>query len=170
MFQRVKCINYFCIVPKTGIFTFGVDENVIGVGVCQKTRHKFALANKRLTRAGHTENHRVAVDELASVDNNQIFADAVLSEIHAVRVIDFLCAERGENGKAVGGQGTHHVDFAHAVGQDGVQTVPLLKAQLCHTRHTRAGKNESMIFCILSILMPSTVVLSVPFVILPLLE
>lgn len=130
-------------LDQRGIFSLRVNENIIRIRVCQNQPDKFILADKGLAGTGHAENHSVSVEKVAAVDDDQIFADGILPEIHAVGVTDFLCAERGKNRKTVGGQGANRVNFSYAIRQRGVERVHLLVFQPCQTRSAGSGENCS---------------------------
>ena len=129
-------------LDQRGIFSLRVNENIVRVRVCQNQPDKFILADKGLAGTGHAENHSVAVEKIPAVDDDQIFADGILTEIHAVGVTDFLCAEGRENGKAVGGQGANRVNFSYPIRQRGVERVHLLVFQPRQTGRAGSGKNR----------------------------
>ena len=80
------------------ILGFGVDDdNVVIRG--QRDLRDLALGGKGLTGAGDTEDESVAVEQLFSVCQNEVFGDRVLPVVNAVPVADLLRLERHEHGE-----------------------------------------------------------------------
>ena len=124
---------------KRGIFPFGVYNNHIGVRVGEDNARHFLLRRKGLSRTRHAEDKGIAVQKVAAVGDNHIFADNILPVIHAVLMVDFLHTERDKHRKALRGEGTQGINLPHAERQGGIQSVHLLIFQ--------HGKLAEMLSC-----------------------
>ena len=63
---------------------------------------------------------------MAAVGDNHIFADNILSVVHAVLMVDFLHTERDKHRKALRCQGTQGINLSYTKRQSRVQPVHLL--------------------------------------------
>ena len=111
---------------KGRILSLWVYDNHIGVRVCENDVRHFLFRCKGLSCTRHSEDKGIAVQQVAAVGDNHIFADYILPVIHAVFVVDFLHTERDKHRKALRGKGTQGVNPADAKGQSRVQSVHLL--------------------------------------------
>ena len=84
---------------KGRIFSLWVYNNHISVRVCENDIRHFLFRRKGLACTRHAEDKGIAVQQVAAVGDNHIFADYILSVIHAVFVIDFLHTERDKHRK-----------------------------------------------------------------------
>ena len=111
---------------KRGIFPFRVNDNHIRIGVCEDNVRHFLFCCKGLACSRYAEDKGVAIEQVAAVSDNHIFADDILPVIHTVLMVDFLHTEGDKHRKALRGQGTHSVNLAHTKGERSVQPVHLL--------------------------------------------
>ena len=103
------------------------DENVILGG--KRDLHDFFLGAHALAGTGHAQTETVAVEQQAAIRHDHVLAHGVLTVVQAVRLHDFLCAERNQHGGAFGGERAQGLNFPQTVRQHRVQTVLLLPAQ-----------------------------------------
>ncbi len=91
------------------VFRFGVDDdNVVIRG--QRDLRDLALGCKGFTGAGDAENKAVAVEQLFSVCQNEIFGDRVLPVVDAVPVSNLLRLERHKHSEGFCGQRPQCID------------------------------------------------------------
>ena len=121
------------------ILSLWVYNNHIGVRVGEDDARHFLFRRKGLARTRHAEDKGIAVQKVAAVGDNHIFADNILSVIHTVLMVDFLHTERDKHRKALRGEGTQGINLPHAERQGGIQTVHLLIFQ--------HGKLAEMLSC-----------------------
>ena len=95
------------------VLGFGVnDDNVVIRG--QRDFRDLALGCKGFTGAGDAENKAVAVEQLFSVCQNEIFGDRVLPVVDAVPVSNLLRLERHKHSEGFRGQRPQRVDAPQA--------------------------------------------------------
>ena len=81
---------------KRRIFSLRVNDNDIGIRICENNICHFFFRRKGFSCSRHTENKRVAVEQIAAVSDNHIFADNILTVVNAVFVMNFLYSERNK--------------------------------------------------------------------------
>ena len=111
---------------KRRIFSLRVYNNDIGIRVCENDICHFFFCCKGFSCSRHTENKRVAVEQIAAVGNNHIFADNILPIVNAVFVMNFLHSERNKNRQTFRCKSPHCINLADAKRQGGIQPVHLL--------------------------------------------
>ena len=144
--RDVNDLALHCL-DKRRILSLWVYNYHIGIRVCENDICHFFLCRKGFACTRHTEDKGVAVQEVAAVGNNHIFADYILSVIHAVFVIDFLHTERDKHCKAFRSKGTQSIYLSHTKGQGCIQSVHLLIFQHGElTKVLSCGSQKS--FCV----------------------
>ena len=128
VFARCRDVNNLALhsLYKRRIFSLRVNDNNIGIRVCENNICHFFFRRKGFSCSRHTENKRVAVEQIAAVSNNHIFADNILTVVNAVFVVNFLYSERNKYRKTFRCKSTHCIDFANTKRQGGIQSVHLL--------------------------------------------
>ena len=111
-------------------FAFGVvDDNIIirhqkGVGDLTLCRETFA-------GTGSTQNQAIGVLQLLPVHHDKVVGQGVQTVIQAffARLVQFLCGERDEDGRAAGGQPSLNFDLTVCQRQAAHQPLLLLEIQ-----------------------------------------
>ena len=111
-------------------FAFGVvDDNIIirhqkGVGDLTLCRETFA-------GTGSTQNQAIGVLQLLPVHHDKVVGQGVQTVIQAffARLVQFLCGERDEDGRAAGGQPSLNFDLTVCQRQAAHQTLLLLEVK-----------------------------------------
>ena len=100
------------------ILGFGVnDDNVIVCG--QRDLRDLAFGGKGFAGAGDAEDEAVAVEQLFSVCQNEIFGDRVLPVVDAVPVANLLRLERHKHSEGFCGQRPQRVNAPQTERQRG---------------------------------------------------
>ena len=120
---------------------FGIQDQDIVIGG-QGDAHDLLFGAERLAAAGNAQPEAVAVEELAPVGHNHVFAHGVLTIVDAAVLHDLLGTERNEHSSAFCGQGAQCGDPSQAVGQHSVKAVLLLPAEDTHLAQMLAGDRE----------------------------
>ena len=115
-------------LDQRAVLGFGVDDdNVVIRG--QRDLRDLALGRKGFAGAGDAENKAIAVEQLFSVCQNEIFGDRVLTVVDAVPMADLLRLERHEHSEGFCRECPQRVDAPQTERQRGDQAILLLKAQ-----------------------------------------
>ena len=131
-------------------FAFGVvDDNIIirhqkGVGDLTLCRETFA-------GTGSTQNQAIGVLQLLPVHHDKVVGQGVQTVIQAffARLVQFLCGERDEDGRAAGGQPSLNFDLTVCQRQAAHQPLLLLKvkaAQVAVVLLCNAGCLKNVVF------------------------
>ena len=134
-------------------FAFGVvDDNIIirhqkGVGDLTLCRETFA-------GTGSTQNQAIGVLQLLPVHHDKVVGQGVQTVIQAffARLVQFLCGERDEDGRAAGGQPSLNFDLTVCQRQAAHQPLLLLKvkaAQVAVVLLCNAGCLKNIVFQLL---------------------
>ena len=94
-------------------FAFGVvDDNIIIRH--QKRIGDFTLRAERLSRAGSSEDQAIRVLQLLPVHHDKVVGQGVQTIVQAffAGLVQFLCGERNEDGRAACGQPSLNLDLA----------------------------------------------------------
>lgn len=111
-------------------FAFGVvDDNIIirhQKGICD-----FTLCRETFAGAGSTQNQAIGVLQLLPVHHNQIVGESIQTVVQRffAGLVQFLCGERDEDGRAAGGQPSLNFDLAVCQRQAAHQPLFLLVVQ-----------------------------------------
>ena len=111
-------------------FAFGVvDDNIIVRH--QKCVGNLTLCTEGLARAGSAEDQTIRVFQLFPVHHDKVVGQGVQAVIQAffAGLVQFLCGERDEDGRAAGGQPSLNFDLAVCQRQAAHQPLFLLVVQ-----------------------------------------
>ena len=114
------------------VFPFGINDDNIRVFVRQIEIDNILLCKHGFTRSRHTRDKGISVEQLPTIDHNEVFGDRVIAKIDALFVADLLHTERHEGGKAFGGQRSADAELGTAVWQGGIQPLQLLPTKNRH--------------------------------------
>ena len=103
------------------------DQDIILRGQCDLS--DFFFGTHGLAGAGHAQAKAVAVEQLPAIYHDAVPADGVLAIVESMGLHNFLGSERNEHCRAFGSQGAQCLDAPQAIGQHGVQAIPLLPTQ-----------------------------------------
>ena len=109
-------------------FVFRVADQYIIGSVENKKSDQF-LSAERFARTGHAQQERRLIQKICLIAHDEVVRDGVLPEVNAALVLYFLHLKGHEHCKALGGEGTERIDSPCADGENGIQTVKLLKFQ-----------------------------------------